>query len=88
MYVINTVLSRPKLFKTNSLKSFLRITTFLYRKRPLVYNSPPERNLFLQYPFLLFFRLEAVRIETRGGRKEFARTLMAKGRCMEKEITR
>ena len=26
-----------------------------------------------------FLRLEAVRIETRGERKEFARTLMAKG---------
>lgn len=40
--------------------------------------------------FFFFFRLEAVRIETRGERKEFAKTLMAKGMMhrKNKEMTR
>lgn len=33
----------------------------------------------VKFFFIVSLRLEAVRIETRGGRKEFARTLMAKG---------
>ena len=43
------------------------------------YGARIEGALWNSHFSVVSFRLEAVRIETRGERKEFAKTLMAKG---------